>query len=54
MALAFELPAMDCVIRQLKQGRTQNFSLEGVRADPEAIYNLCLILKIVIQIMSHV
>jgi hypothetical protein len=29
---------------------TQNFSLEG--ADPETVYNLCLILKTVIKIMS--
>jgi len=28
--------------------RTHSFSLEGERADPEAIYNLCLILKIIV------
>jgi hypothetical protein len=32
--------------------RTQNFSLGGGGADPEAIYNLCLILKIMLQ--NHV
>jgi len=30
------------------QIRTQNFSLEGGRADPEAIYNLCFFLKIIV------
>jgi hypothetical protein len=29
--------------------RTQNFSFGGVGADPEAEYNLCLILKIKLQ-----
>jgi hypothetical protein len=31
------------------QERTQNFSLEEGGADPEAIYNLCFILKIVLK-----
>jgi len=35
-----------------KQACTQNFSFGGEGTDPEAVYNLCFILKTVTKIIS--